>query len=593
MLDATRLTALRQEMATNKYDAFLVPLADAHQGEYIAPCDKRLKWLTGFTGSAGMAIVRTHDAAIFVDGRYTVQVAREVDLETFSHQHLHNNPPAKWLRAHANKGERIAYDPWLHTPAQVKLLEEEVKAAGAALVAVAQNPIDAVWHDRPARPLADAIAYPEEMAGESASARRARIGELVRGAGADRLVLTLPDNMAWLMNVRGGDVAYNPMPQGFIILAASGTADWFIEDAKLARARSEIDLEGVTIHAPDAFLPTLADYANTGETIWLDGNWCPAICAQTVERAGGTVHDEPDPVLRAKAHKNEAEMAAMRTANARDSVAWVKFLHWLDANAASRAAAGQPITELEAADAILGYRKEANQFMEPSFESISATDGNAALCHYAPTLKAQASVGADSTYLLDSGGQYLDGTTDTTRSVPIGKISDEYRDRYTRVLKGHIALAQLRFPKGTKGHHIDAVARIPLWQVGLDYDHGTGHGVGVCLSVHEGPQRIGKAVNDVELAAGMTITNEPGYYEADKFGIRIENLCEIVEGEDGFLELNDLTLVPIDTRPIDFSLLTKSEVDWLNAYHARVRAELMSQVSGADADWLMRATEAV
>ncbi len=593
MSDATRLTALRQEMAAKGYDAFLVPLADAHQGEYIAPCDKRLKWLTGFTGSAGMGLVRAHDAAIFVDGRYTVQVAREVDLKTFSHQHLHNNPPAKWLRANAGKGDRIAYDPWLHTPAQVKALEAEVTAVGAKLIAAEQNPIDTIWHDRPARPMADVIAYPEEMAGESAPERRQRIGKIVSDAGADRLVLSLPDNMAWLMNVRGGDVAYNPMPQGFIILAANGKADWFIDDTKLARARTDINLEGVTVHAPGTFLTTLADYANTHETIWIDGNWCPAICAQTVARAGGTVHDAPDPVLHAKALKNTAELSAMRAANARDSVAWVKFLHWLDANAASRANAGNPITELEAADAILGYRKEANQFMEPSFESISATDGNAALCHYAPTKDAQASVGADSTYLLDSGGQYLDGTTDTTRSVPIGKISDEYRDRYTRVLKGHIALAQLRFPKGTKGHHIDAVARIPLWQAGLDYDHGTGHGVGVCLNVHEGPQRIGKAVNDVELAAGMTITNEPGYYEADKFGIRIENLCEIVEGEDGFLELNDLTLVPIDTRPIDFSMLTKAEVDWLNAYHARVRAELMPQVNGADADWLTRATEPV
>lgn len=593
MLDATRLTALRQEMATKGYDAFMVPLADAHQGEYIAPCDKRLKWLTGFSGSAGMAIVRAHDAAIFVDGRYTVQVAREVDLETFSHQHLHNNPPAKWLRSNAQKGDRIAYDPWLHTSAQVKLLETEVSAAGATLLPVAQNPIDTIWHDRPARPMADVIAYPEEMAGESASDRRVRIGRIVGNAAADRLVLSLPDNMAWLMNVRGGDVAYNPMPQGFIILHKSGTADWFIESEKLARARADINLAGVNLHAPAAFLPTLADYATTGETIWLDGNWCPAICAQTVARAGGTVHDAPDPVLLAKAHKNTAEMAAMRTANARDSVAWVKFLHWLDANAAKRAAAGTPITETEAADAILGYRKEANQFMESSFESISAADGNAALCHYAPTKDSQASVGANSTYLLDSGGQYLDGTTDTTRAVPIGAISDEYRDRYTRVLKGHIALAQLRFPKGTKGHHIDAVARIPLWQAGLDYDHGTGHGVGVCLSVHEGPQRIGKAVNDVELAAGMTITNEPGFYEADKFGIRIENLCEIVEGNDGFLELRDLTLVPIDTRPIDISMLTKAEIDWLNAYHARVREELMPQVSGADADWLTRATEAI
>ena len=416
---------------------------------------------------------------------------------------------------------------------------------------------------------------------------------MVAAKGADRLVLTMPDNIAWLMNVRGRDVAYNPMPQCFVILGADGNADWFIDDRKLGTDKSALDLAGVAIHAPDRFLSALKLYGNAAETVWIDPNWSPALCNQTVETAGGTVLRLADPTLLIKAVKNANEMGAMRAANARDSVAWVKFLHWLGANAENRAKSSQPISEIEAADVILGHREENNGFLEPSFESISAVDGNAAMCHYAPKAESQGVITATSAYLLDSGGQYLDGTTDTTRALAFGPISDEYRDRYTRVLKGHIGLASLRFPKGTKGHQIDAVARMPLWQVGLDYDHGTGHGVGVCLSVHEQPQRIGKAVNDVELKAGMTITNEPGFYKAGEFGIRIENLCEIIEGTDGFLGLKDLTLVPIDTRAIDFSLLTKAEVDWLNAYHARVRAELLPQVSGADSDWLIKATEAV
>jgi len=593
MLATSPLAALRAEMEKEGVDAFLVPLADVHQGEYIANRDKRLKWLTGFTGSAGMAIVRRHDAAIFVDGRYTVQVARQVDLETFSHQHLHDHPPAKWLGEKASKGDRIAYDPWLHTSAQVDAIAGKLEGTGAELVPVAENLIDRAWDDQPAAPLGRVIAYPEDMAGESASERRAKIAKLLKAAGADALAITLPDNIAWLMNVRGADVPYNPMPHSFVLLHADGRADWFIDDRKFGPDRADIDLEGVTIRSMNSFGDALKGAGQACKTVWIDPNWSPVAANQIVEAAGGKVHKAADPVTLAKAHKNTHERQAMRAANKRDSVAWVKFLSWLDANAHARAKAGNPISEIEAADKILEHRKEANQFMEPSFESISAADGNAALCHYAPEPGKEGKLEANTIYLLDCGGQYLDGTTDTTRTIAIGDVSDEVKDRYTRVLKGHIALATARFPKGTKGHQLDALARMPLWQVGLDYDHGTGHGVGVGLSVHEHPQRIGKQVNDIELVAGMTITNEPGYYEADRFGIRIENLCEIVEGEDGFLELHDLTLAPIDTRLIDFSLLTKAEVDWLNAYHARVREEMAPQVDGEVKDWLIKATEAV
>ncbi len=593
MLATSPLAALRAEMKKEGVDAFLVPLADVHQGEYIAERDKRLKWLTGFTGSAGMAIVRASDAAIFVDGRYTVQVARQVDLETFSHQHLHDHPPAKWLGENAAKGERIAYDPWLHTSAQIDALEAKLEGTGAELVAVTENLIDRAWDDQPAAPLGRVIAYPEDMAGESASERRAKIAKKLKDAGADALAITLPDNIAWLMNVRGSDVPYNPMPQSFVMLHADGSADWFIDDRKFGPDRADIDMTGVAVRSMDSFADALQAAGQVRKTVWVDPTWSPVAANQIVEAAGGEVHKAADPVTLTKAHKNAHERQAMREANKRDSAAWVKFLSWIDANAADRAIAGNPISEIEAADRILEHRKEANQFLEPSFESISAADGNAALCHYAPSADAPGYIEADTVYLLDSGGQYLDGTTDTTRTVAIGKVPDEVKDRYTRVLKGHIALASARFPKGTKGHQLDALARMPLWQAGLDYDHGTGHGVGVCLSVHEHPQRIGKQVSDVELAPGMTITNEPGFYEADQYGIRIENLCEIVEAEDGFMELHDLTLAPIDTRMIDFSLLTKAEVDWLNAYHARVRHEMAPQVDGDVKDWLVKATDAV
>jgi len=593
MLATSPLAALRAEMKKEGVDAFLVPLADVHQGEYIAERDKRLKWLTGFTGSAGMAIVRTEDAAIFVDGRYTVQVARQVDLETFSHQHLHDNPPAKWLGEQAASGDNIAYDPWLHTSAQIDAIEAKLEGTGAELVPARENLIDRAWDDQPAAPLGRVIAYPESMAGESASERRAKIADILKAEGAETLAITLPDNIAWLMNVRGSDVPYNPMPQSFVMLHADGSADWFIDDRKFGTDRADIDMKGVTVRSMPSFAAALKAAGSARKTVWIDPTWSPVAACQIVEAAGGEVYKAADPITLTKAHKNTHERQAMREANKRDSVAWVKFLSWVDANANKRAKAGNPISEIEAAERILEHRKEANQFLEPSFESISAADGNAALCHYAPPADAPGYIEADTVYLLDSGGQYLDGTTDTTRTIAIGHVSDEVKDRYTRVLKGHIALATARFPKGTKGHQLDALARLPLWQVGLDYDHGTGHGVGVCLSVHEHPQRIGKQVSDVDLAAGMTITNEPGYYEADRFGIRIENLCEIVEGEDGFLELHDLTLAPIDTRLIDFSLLTKAEVDWLNAYHARVRDEMGDQVDGDVKDWLMKATEAV
>ncbi len=593
MPDNSPIARLRSKLLSADYDAFLVPLADVHQGEYIADHDKRLKWLTGFSGSAGMAVVCRRDAAIFVDGRYTVQVSKEVDLSVFSHQHLHDHPPSAWLAETLDHGAVVAYDPWLHTTAQLDTLEAALSYREIALSPVPGNLIDSIWEDQPEPPLGAILAYPKELSGERARDRRARIAGILQEANVDRLAITLPDNIAWLMNVRGSDVPYNPMPHSFVLLDKDGNADWFVDGRKLAADTSSIDWNGVTIQAPDALEETLANIGSTGGSLWLDKDWSPVAIKQLVEAAGGTIHLGPDPVTLAKARKNEAERTAMRTANKRDSVAWVKFLSWIDATAAHRAAEGCPISEIEAADKILAHRKEANQFLEPSFESISAAGGNAAMCHYTPNPDGQAAIRENSVYLLDSGGQYLDGTTDTTRTVAVGTISAEVKDRYTRVLKGHIALATARFPKGTKGHHLDALARMPLWQVGLDYDHGTGHGVGVCLSVHEHPQRIGKQVSDVDLAAGMTITNEPGFYKEGEYGIRIENLCEIIEGDDGFLELRELTLAPIDTRMIDFSLLTKAELAWLNSYHARVRKEMLPLVTGEVADWLEKATEPV
>lgn len=593
MPDNSPIARLRSKLSSAGYNAFLVPLADVHQGEYIADHDKRLKWLTGFSGSAGMAVVCRRDAAIFVDGRYTVQAAREVDLGVFSRQHLHDHPPATWLAETMPRGAVVAYDPWLHTTAQLDKLETALSHRDIALVPVPENLVDSVWEDQPEPPLGAILAYPEELSGERARDRRARISAVLREANVDRLAITLPDNIAWLMNVRGSDVPYNPMPHSFVLLGKDGDADWFVDGRKLAANTSSIDWNGVTIHAPDALEEALTNIGCAGDTLWLDKDWSPVAIKQLVEAAGGTVHLERDPTTLIKARKNAAEQTAMRAANKRDSVAWIKFLSWIEATAASRAAEGNPISEIEAADKILAHRKEASQFLEPSFESISAAGSNAAMCHYTPNPDGQATIRENSVYLLDSGGQYLDGTTDSTRTVAVGTVSAEVKDRYTRVLKGHIALATARFPKGTKGHHLDALARMPLWQIGLDYDHGTGHGVGVCLSVHEHPQRIGKQVSDVDLTAGMTITNEPGFYKEGEYGIRVENLCEIIEGDDGFLELRELTLAPIDTRMIEFSLLTKAELAWLNSYHARVRKEMLPLVTGEVANWLNKATETV
>lgn len=587
---AERLAELRTELRQCGVDGCFVPRADVHQGEYVAARDERLAWITGFTGSAGAAIVLAERAAVFVDGRYTVQVRQQVDAAYFEFRHLIDEPPAAWLAAHA-AGLRIGVDPWLVPPALFERLDATLRASGGELVALATNPIDAVWHDQPDAPLGAIEPHPLACAGRAAADKRRALATTVAARGALALVETQPDNIAWLLNVRGADVPYNPVPQSFLLLYADGAAEWFVDARKLpAEAeRAGWELDGVRIAPVETFAARLATGFEAGARVWLDPDAAPAAARFALEAAGCQPLLAASPVTLAKAPKNPVELAGIRAAHVRDGVALVRLLAWLDRSVA----AGQVLDERDVVEQVLACRREQAQFREPSFATIAAAGANAALPHYRVDPAAPAPLLPQGVFLVDSGGQYRDGTTDCTRTVALGPLDAEPRDRYTRVLKGHIALATARFPRGTRGYHLDALARQFLWAVGCDYDHGTGHGVGQFLSVHEPPQRISKAAVAVDLEPGMVLSNEPGYYAAGRYGMRIENLVEVVEHADGYLGFRELSLVPIDRRPLDLDQLTAAERAWLDAYHARVRAEVLPGVralSAADAEWLEAAT---
>jgi Xaa-Pro aminopeptidase len=593
---AERLAALRAELARRSLDGFVVPLADEHQGEFVALRAQRLAWLTGFTGSAGMAVVLAGRAAVFVDGRYTLQVRDQVDTAAFTPIHTADTSPEQWLGETLGAGQRLGYDPWLHTAEGVARLRAACDKAGAALVAVDDNPLDAVWRDQPPRPLAPAVPHPLEFAGAASADKRRLIAARLAGEGVDAAVLTAPDSLAWLLNMRGGDVANTPIALGFAIVHGSGRVELFMDGRKVTAAlRAALDAE-VALAEPAAFAGALDALGSAGRRVLADPATAAAWVFDRLERAGATIVRGADPCALPKACKNDVELAGARAAHLRDGAALARFLAWL----AREGRNGQP-TERDAVRALYDFRAGGEWFQGASFETIAGAGANGAIVHYRVTEATNRRIVPGELFLIDSGGQYLDGTTDVTRTVYIARSArdrapDEARDRFTRVLRGHIALATARFPAGTSGQQLDALARTALWSAGLDYDHGTGHGVGSYLGVHEGPQRIAKQGSAVALKPGMILSNEPGYYKSGGYGIRIENLVAVrpapkADGaERDLLEFETLTLAPIDRALVEPALMTAAEIAWLDAYHARVRRTLAPLVDDATAKWLARAT---
>lgn len=586
---SARLRALREQLARDQLAGFVVPLTDEHMSEYVGAYAQRLAWLTGFEGSAGTAVVLADVAAIFTDGRYTLQVREQVSGEDWQFVGVPESSVAEWLRVHAHAGMRIGYDPWLHTRAWVEETRAALRAAGAELVAVTSNPIDAVWHDRPAPSPAPLIVHPEQVAGRSAAAKRADVADWLATAGADATVITALDSIAWLLNVRGADVAHTPVALAYTIVHADGTADLFVAPEKVTAAVTEHLGNAVRVHDRSAFVAALDSLA--GKRVAVDPVLAVAAIADRIERAGGTVLALRDPAVLPRATKNAVEIAGHRAASLRDGAAVTRFLRWV-ADAAPRGG----VTEWSAAEQLRAFRAETGVLRDLSFDTISATGAHGAIPHYRVTPESSLAIEPGQLYLIDSGGQYADGTTDLTRVVPIGAPTAEMRDRFTRVLKGHIALATAVFPRGTAGVQLDTLARRPLWEAGLDFAHGTGHGVGSYLSVHEGPARIAKPSYpgggpNEPLLPGMILSNEPGYYKTGAYGMRIENLLLVIErdvarGDVPMLAFETLTLAPIDRDLIDVALLTHDELAWVDAYHARVEAALAPLLPGDDATWL-------
>lgn len=591
---AARLDALRAELKRQGLTGFLVPRADEHQGEYVPPRARRLAWLTGFTGSAGIAVVLADSAAVFTDGRYTLQVRDQVPGELFEHHHITQSPPEEWLRRRLRPGDRVGYDPWLHTLEGVERLGAACTKAGAELVPCPANPVDAVWADQPPPPLAPVVPHDLANAGRAAADKRREIAAALEREGVDAAVLTAPDSIAWLLNIRGGDVAHTPLPHAFAVIHRDATVDLFVDARKLSPGLVEHLGAGVRVAEPAALGPALDRLGAAGRAVQADPATAAAWFFQRLTAAGARLVRAVDPCALPKACKNEVELAGARTAHRRDGAALCRFLAWV-----LREAPGGRLTEVGAAERLDALRREQPLCTDLSFPTISGAGPNAALPHYHATPSTNRHLGSGMLYLVDSGGQYLDGTTDVTRTVAIGPPTPEQRDRFTRVLRGHIALATARFPAGTTGSQLDALARRPLWEAGLDYDHGTGHGVGSYLGVHEGPQRISKLPNTVALRAGMIVSNEPGYYKAGAYGIRIESLVAVMPvptppgGEGEWLGFETLTLAPIDLALVEPALLTADEVAWLDAYHTRVREAIAPLVDAETAAWLEATTRPV
>lgn len=607
-LHPNRISTLREEMKKAGVDGFIVPTADEYQCEYPPVSARRLAWLTGFTGSAGQAIVLAEDAldpakikddaearaaAIFVDGRYTLQAKMQVDGKSYEQRDLMSDVlGADWVVSRIKQGATLAYDPWLHTQSSVEALKAKMDKAGIALVAVPHNLIDPIWRDRPAVSKAAVQAYSDTYAGETSQSKRQRLGENFKKDGVDATVITAPDSIAWLLNIRGGDVQNTPLALSFAVLHQDGKVDWYIDPDKIGAE--------VVKHVGDAV--KIVDIARLGEgidalgeaksTVQYDPKRSAAWFHERLTQAGATIKNADDPCVMPKAVKNATEIQGMRQAQIRDGVALTKFLAWLDEEVTKR-----PVTELEVEKKLLSFRQQQKDFKEVSFDTIAGSGEHGAIVHYRATEETNKVLENNNLFLLDSGGQYLDGTTDVTRTMVIGAPTEEQKKRFTQVLQGHIRLASARFPKGVKGSQIDVLARGALWNDTEDYAHGTGHGVGAYLGVHEGPQSISLRA-ETPFEPGMVVSNEPGYYKTGEYGIRTESLVVVkeVEGTGGstgkrpYLEFETITLAPIDLRLVEPDMLSLHELKWLNEYHQRVRDTLSPYMNDKEKEWLANAT---
>jgi Xaa-Pro aminopeptidase len=588
---APRVAKLRDLMAAQKVDAFLVPRADEHQGEYVPPSAERLRWLTGFSGSAGLAAITKKQAALFVDGRYTIQAAQECDATLFEFPGLARAKLAEWLVAHLPRDAVIGFDPWLHTASEIKRLAGQLEAKGLRLKPVA-NLVDRAWgKDRPAPPKKPVILHSLKKAGRSSEKKIADIQKRLIMDGQTHVVLTLPDSICWLFNIRGSDIAHNPVVLAFAVVPANGKPELFIDGAKLSKdVRRELDSVAAIVE-PNLLRARIAALKTGGKPVRLDLDTAAFALARGL--GSNVISPGSDPCIGLKAVKNAAEIAGARKAHVRDGVAMVRYLAWLEG-----AASGGRLDEITAVRKLEEMRASTKHLKEISFDTISGSGPHGAIVHYRVTESSNRLISKGELFLLDSGAQYDDGTTDITRTIAIGTPTTEMKERATLVLKGHIAIATARFPKGTRGIDLDPFARRALWQHGLDYDHGTGHGIGSYLSVHEGPQSISRA-GMVPLEPGMICSNEPGYYKAGAYGIRIENLVLVTEpetpagGDRPMMEFETLTLVPIDRRLVAKDMLTKEEREWLNSYHARVRDVIGAELAGEDdvLKWLHGATQ--
>jgi Xaa-Pro aminopeptidase len=587
---APRVAALRAELARRSLDGFIVPRADRHQNEYLPPSEERLAWLTGFTGSAGVAIVLREHAAIFVDGRYTLQVRDQVDGAIFAVEHLVDAPPETWIETNLPDGTKLGYDPWLHTAEGAEKLAKACASAGAALVPTEPNPIDAIWSDRPAPPLGPVTLHDLTFAGEEAAAKLGRIQAEVAKLRADAIVVSNPQAVAWAFNIRGADVAHTPLPLAFATVPKDGRPTLYVDGRKLSNEVRHKLQELADVREPAAFAHDLAALGAARHTLRLDQATGADALAKIVTQAGGKVARGADPIAQMKAVKNATEIAGAREAHRRDGAAVARFLAWFD-----REAPRGSLTEIDAVAALESFRRDTGKLKDVSFPTISGAGPNGAIVHYRVTRTSNRRIAPGELFLVDSGGQYQDGTTDITRTVAVGEPTAEMRERFTRVLKGHIAIARAVFPDGTTGAQLDSFARQALWAAGLDFDHGTGHGVGSYLSVHEGPASISKR-GMTALKRGMVLSNEPGYYKVGAYGIRIENLVLVIEaptvdgGEKPLNAFETLTLAPIDRRLVEPNLLTADEVRWFDDYHVRIAGTLAPLLDPDTRAWLESAT---
>ncbi|CAN7354664.1 aminopeptidase P family protein [Neorhizobium sp. LjRoot104] len=591
-----RVSALRTKFADLGIDGFLVPRADEYQGEYVPASAERLSWLTGFTGSAGMALVTQREAIVFVDGRYVTQLAEQVDGSVFTAGDLVNEPPHVWLPRHGAKGFRLGIDPWLHAGAEVRRLEKALAGIGGSLVLLDANPLDVIWTDRPAEPLGAVSIQKQEHAGTLASEKIAAIAALVKEKGAAAVVIADPTSVAWIFNIRGDDVPHTPYPLSRAIIPAEGKAEIFLDQMKTGIEQAAYLAQIAVQRPPSEFLSRLAAFCADGAKMLVDPDLTPLALTKAIAAAGGEVVEGTDPAKLPRACKNREELEGSAKAHLQDGAAMVEYLYWLDSQAPGTITEIDAVKALEATRARVGQNMQ-NPLKDISFETISGAGEHGAVIHYRVTTETNRKLEAGELFLVDSGAQYVNGTTDITRTVAVGAVPEEHKRFFTLVLKGMIGISTARFPKGTRGCDLDPLARIALWKAGGDYAHGTGHGVGSYLSVHEGPQRISRLATQ-ELLPGMILSNEPGYYRPGSFGIRIENLIyvtaaeEIDGGDQPMLAFETLTWCPIDRRLVLPALMTAEELGWLNGYHAAVREKLLPLIDDeAVKAWLVKATE--